>query len=78
MTISAQRSGPDENCGRSEFAYGSFTRTVTLPDGADADEINATYDRGILTVSVPLSASNSWIVSVLSCSGLALWWMRHK
>ncbi|MCV7262582.1 Hsp20/alpha crystallin family protein [Mycolicibacterium poriferae] len=55
LTISAQRSGPDENCGRSEFAYGSFTRTVTLPDGADADEINATYDRGILTVSVPLS-----------------------
>ena len=40
LTISAQR---------------SFTRTVTLPDGADADEINATYDRGILTVSVPLS-----------------------
>nr|WP_283615062.1 Hsp20/alpha crystallin family protein [Mycolicibacterium poriferae] len=55
LTISAQRSGPDENCGRSEFAYGTFNRTVTLPDGADADEINATYDRGILTVSVPLS-----------------------
>jgi Hsp20/alpha crystallin family len=28
---------------------------VTLPDGADEDDISATYDRGILTVSVPLS-----------------------
>jgi hypothetical protein len=26
-----------------------------LPAGADEDDINATYDRGILTVSVPLS-----------------------
>jgi HSP20 family protein len=30
-------------------------RTVALPAGADEDDINATYDRGILTVSVPLS-----------------------
>jgi hypothetical protein len=30
-------------------------RTVPLPAGADEDDINATYDRGILTVSVPLS-----------------------
>ena len=37
-----------------EFAYGSFVRTVPLPAGADEDDINATYDRGILTVSVPL------------------------
>lgn len=55
LTITAQRSGPDENCGRSEFQYGSFARTVVLPDGADPDGVNATYDRGVLTVSVPLS-----------------------
>jgi hypothetical protein len=30
-------------------------RTVPLPAGADEDDINATYDRGILTVSVPLA-----------------------
>jgi len=28
---------------------------VALPAGADEDYINATYDRGILTVSVPLA-----------------------
>ena len=38
--------------GRSEFSYGSFVRTVSLPAGADEDNIEATYDKGILTVSV--------------------------
>ena len=55
LAITARRPGPDDNCGRSEFQYGSFTRTLVLPEGADADEASATYDRGILTVSVPLS-----------------------
>jgi HSP20 family molecular chaperone IbpA len=55
LTISAERARPGENCGRSEFTYGSLTRTLVLPDGADQDDVNATYDRGILTVSVPLS-----------------------
>ncbi|MDT5237113.1 MAG: hypothetical protein QOF47_3100, partial [Mycobacterium sp.] len=43
----------------SEFSYGSFIRTVPLPAGADEDDINATYDRGILTVSVPLSEDHA-------------------
>jgi len=44
-----------ESNGHSEFSYGSFVRTVALPAGADEDDINATYDRGILTVSIPLA-----------------------
>ncbi len=55
LTITADRALPGENCGRSEFTYGSLIRTLVLPDGADQDDVNATYDRGILTVSVPLS-----------------------
>ena len=55
LTIKALRTRTTESNGISEFSYGSFTRTVTLPDGADEDDISATYDRGILTVSVPLS-----------------------
>ena len=55
LTITAERARPGANCGRSEFTYGSLTRTLVLPDGADQDDVNATYDRGILTVSVPLS-----------------------
>ena len=55
LTIKALRTRTTESNGLSEFSYGSFSRTVSLPDGADEDEISATYDRGILTVSVPLS-----------------------
>ncbi len=55
LTINAERARPGESRGRSEFIYGSLTRTLVLPDGADQDDVNATYDRGILTVSVPLS-----------------------
>ena len=55
LAITASRRGPSEPNGRSEFVYGTFERTVTLPSGADEDDIHATYDRGILTVSVPLS-----------------------
>ena len=58
LTITAERARPSENCGRTEFAYGTLTRTLVLPDGADEDDVNATYDRGILTVSVPLSDEN--------------------
>lgn len=52
LTIKAERTDKKEGSGRSEFSYGSFERTITLPAGADEDDITATYDRGILTVSV--------------------------
>jgi HSP20 family protein len=55
LTIKAERTRTSESNGHSEFSYGSFVRTVALPAGADEDDIHATYDRGILTVSVPLS-----------------------
>jgi HSP20 family protein len=55
LTIKAERTQTSESNGHSEFSYGSFVRTVALPAGADEDDINATYDRGILTVTVPLA-----------------------
>ncbi len=55
LTIKAERSEKTESHGRSEFSYGSFARSVTLPEGADEDDITASYDKGILTVSVPVS-----------------------
>lgn len=55
LTIKAERNQTEDTNGRSEFSYGSFARTILLPVGADEDEIHATYDRGILTVSVTLS-----------------------
>lgn len=55
LTIKAERSEKKEFDGRSEFSYGSFVRTVSLPSNANEDDIKATYDKGILTVSVPVS-----------------------
>ena len=57
LTIKAERTEKTESTGRSEFSYGSFVRAVTLPPGADEDAIKASYDKGILTVSVPVVAA---------------------
>ncbi|CQD22687.1 hypothetical protein A5731_08155 [Mycolicibacterium conceptionense] len=55
LTVKAERSERADTTARSEFSYGSFLRTVTLPAEADEDNITAGYERGILTVRVPLS-----------------------
>lgn len=41
---------------RSEFRYGSFSRTVMLPAGAGPDDVTATYDDGVLEVRIPMPA----------------------
>jgi HSP20 family protein len=40
----------------SERSHGSFTRTFTLPEGVDADRIEADLENGILTLRVPKTA----------------------
>lgn len=55
LTIKAERSEKKDFDGRSEFSYGSFVRSVSLPAGADEGSIEATYDKGILTVAVTVS-----------------------
>ena len=55
LTIKAERTEKKESSGRSEFSYGSFVRSVSLPPGADENDITASYDKGILTVSVAIS-----------------------
>jgi HSP20 family molecular chaperone IbpA len=55
LTIRAQRSETSESNGHSEFAYGTFLRSVLLPPGADEDDVSVTYAGGILTVSVGMS-----------------------
>ncbi|CDX21322.1 Small heat shock protein C2 [Mesorhizobium sp. ORS 3324] len=37
----------------SERRYGSFQRSFQLPEGVDADKIDATFNKGILTVKLP-------------------------
>lgn len=40
----------------SERRYGSFTRSFRLPEGADADKIDASFVNGVLKVKVPKTA----------------------
>jgi HSP20 family protein len=37
----------------SERRYGSFERRLQIPEGADADKIEATFKKGVLTVTLP-------------------------
>ncbi|RSM57199.1 heat-shock protein Hsp20 [Amycolatopsis sp. WAC 01376] len=55
LTISAEREAKTVEHGRSEFYYGKFSRTVSLPHGADATKVAADYKDGILEISMPLS-----------------------
>lgn len=64
LTIAAQRSEEQAEKDRSEFRYGSFTRTVALPDNAKEDTIEADYTNGILTVSVELGESEEQVKQV--------------
>ncbi|MEI7509052.1 MAG: Hsp20/alpha crystallin family protein [Flavobacterium sp.] len=38
---------------RREFSYTSFRRAFTLPDTVNSENINATYENGILHVALP-------------------------
>jgi HSP20 family protein len=44
---------------RRELRYGSFSRTLPLPDGVSEKDIKATYKDGILEVRVPVPETKS-------------------
>jgi HSP20 family protein len=39
-----------------ERSYGSFQRTLSLPEDADQDNVAASFKKGILTVTMPRKA----------------------
>ncbi|MBI1804440.1 MAG: Hsp20/alpha crystallin family protein [Ignavibacteriae bacterium] len=57
LTISGEKRHEEEkndrNYQRVERSYGSFQRSFTLPSTVANDRIEAAYDNGILTVSIP-------------------------
>jgi HSP20 family protein len=38
-----------------ERSYGSFSRSFTIPQGADVEHVSAEYNNGVLTVTLPKS-----------------------
>jgi HSP20 family protein len=59
LTISGERREEhrEERDGfiRSEVSYGTFFRTIPLPDGADENRVSARFRNGVLEITVPVS-----------------------
>ena len=57
LTVSGERKAEHESKGegfyRVERASGSFARSLTLPQGVDAEAVAASFDRGVLEVRIP-------------------------
>jgi HSP20 family protein len=57
LTVSGERTSEQTEEGeeyvRVERAFGNFHRTFRLPDAVDADNIEAVYEDGVLTITVP-------------------------
>lgn len=56
LTVKAERREEKKEEHRSEFRYGSFTRAVSLPAGADEEDVKASYTNGILEIRIGLKA----------------------
>ncbi|MDQ3944230.1 MAG: Hsp20/alpha crystallin family protein, partial [Actinomycetota bacterium] len=58
LTVSAQRHwqpGEGDQVVASERPQGSFSRQLFLGEALDAERIEASYDNGVLTVTVPVA-----------------------
>jgi HSP20 family protein len=62
LTVAGERSREErvERNGfvRSERSYGSFARTIILPDGIDESRIEAKMDKGVLEIDIPLAGES--------------------
>jgi HSP20 family protein len=54
-----QRMDEGDRYYRTEVVYGSFLRTIPLPDSAKTDQISARYENGVLEIRVPDGAGAS-------------------
>jgi HSP20 family protein len=57
LTVAGERKAEHEEKGegfhRVERAFGRFSRSLDLPHGIAADEVDARFDRGVLEVRIP-------------------------
>ncbi len=57
LSIHAERHEQTQSRSRTEFRYGMLQRSVRLPASADETKIKAEYGKGILQITVPLTAA---------------------
>lgn len=58
LTVSAERqwqSADDEEIVASERPHGSFSRQLFLGEGLDSGRVEASYNNGVLTVTLPIA-----------------------
>lgn len=57
LSITGERASSTKSDGvkvwREERSYGKFSRSIQLPETANGDAVDAVYDSGVLTVTVP-------------------------
>ena len=57
LTISGERKSEHEERQRGwyrlERSFGRFSRSLTLPEGVNADAVTAGFDKGVLEVRIP-------------------------
>ena len=57
LTVSGERKAEHEQRSegyyRVERSFGSFSRSLTLPEGVDADSIQGSFNNGVLEVRIP-------------------------
>jgi HSP20 family protein len=62
LTVSGERKSEHEEKGegfhRVERSFGRFSRSLTLPQGTDAGQVDAKFDHGVLEVPVPKPAES--------------------
>jgi HSP20 family protein len=51
-----EREEKGKNWYRSERSYGSFERSIPLPQGTDTEQADAAFDKGVLTITFPRTA----------------------
>jgi HSP20 family molecular chaperone IbpA len=54
LTIHGERHEEKQDKNHSEFHYGSFSRSIRMPHGTSASDVSATYQDGILEVTLPM------------------------
>ncbi len=54
----ASREAKDMDYLYRELSYGTFQRTVTLPEGVETEKLNAEYNNGLLEITMSIAAAS--------------------
>ena len=72
LTISASKEVKnevnEEKYTRREFNYTSFKRSFTLPENVNINDITATYENGVLNITLPKKTEKAEVVKTINIS----------